>query len=46
MDAFLLRGVEGVKAEISLLASCFDIRRMISIVGVSTLVKQLTSLSK
>jgi len=36
--AFLLRGLEGVKAEMSLLASCFDITRMINLVGVPFMV--------
>jgi transposase len=38
---FLLRGVEGVKAEMAILSSCFNIARMISIVGVSTLITKL-----
>jgi transposase len=41
MDGFLLRGLEGVKAEMSLLASCFNIARMITLVGVKGLVVQL-----
>jgi transposase len=32
-DHFLLRGREGVKAEMSLLSACFNIRRMITILG-------------
>jgi hypothetical protein len=32
-----LRGLDGVKAEMSLLASCFNIARMISIIGVTIL---------
>jgi transposase len=32
--AFLLRGLSGVGAEASLLASCFNLRRMISLLGV------------
>ena len=40
---FLLRGLDGVKAEMSLLSSCFNIARIISIVGVSGLVGKLTS---
>jgi len=32
-DAFLLRGSDGVQAETSLLATCFNIRRMITIFG-------------
>lgn len=42
-DAFLLRGFEGVRAEVSILASCFNIARMISILGVSGLVARLTA---
>ena len=30
MDSFLLRGLKGVKAEASVLSSCFNIARMIS----------------
>ena len=40
-DAFLLRGLEGVGAEVSILASCFNIARMISILGVAGLVARL-----
>ena len=40
-DAFLLRGLEGVKAEFSLLTSCFNIARMITILGVPTLLAKL-----
>lgn len=43
VSGFLLRGLEGVKAEASLLASCFNIARMISIIGVSGLIEKLTS---
>jgi hypothetical protein len=32
-DAFMLRGREGVQAETSLLATCFNVRRMITIFG-------------
>jgi transposase len=39
VTAFVLRGLEGVKAEMSLLASCFNISRMITILGVEELVK-------
>jgi transposase len=38
VDGFLLRGLAGVKAEMSVLASCFNIARMINIVGVSRLI--------
>jgi len=43
VTAFLLRGIEGVKAEMSLLASCFDITRMINLFGVRLLVAKLRS---
>lgn len=43
-DAFLMRGRAGVGAETSLLASCFNLARMISILGVSELVAKLTNL--
>jgi transposase len=39
--SFLLRGLEGVKAEMSLLASCFNITRLINLVGVPLLVTKL-----
>lgn len=42
-DAFMLRGREGVQAETSLLATCFNLARMIGILGVSGLVRKLTS---
>jgi len=38
---FLLRGLDGVKAEMSVLAACFNIARMISIFGVTGLIKEL-----
>jgi len=43
VNAFLLRGLDGVKAEMSLLASCFNITRMITILGVEGLVEKLAS---
>ncbi len=39
---FLLRGLDGVKAEMSLLAGCFNIARMINIIGVCGLVDKIT----
>lgn len=33
VNSFLLRGFEGVKGELSLLCSCFNIRRMITLLG-------------
>jgi transposase len=41
VSGFLLRGLAGVKAEMAVLASCFNIARMISIIGVSKLVTLL-----
>jgi len=41
VDGFLLRGLDGVKAEMSLLSSCFNIARMISILGVLGLIVKL-----
>ena len=43
VDSFLLRGLDGVKAEASILASCFNVARMISIMGVTGLIAKLTS---
>lgn len=45
VDAFLLRGRDGVKAEASLLASCFNIRRMMTIIGIRVLIKKLKNLA-
>jgi transposase len=41
VTSFLLRGLEGVRAEMSLLASCFNIARMINLVGVPLLATKL-----
>ncbi len=41
VDAFLLRGLEGVRAETSLLATCFNLARMITTLGVQGLMKKL-----
>lgn len=41
VQAFLLRGLEGVRGEMGLLASCFDIRRMMSLLGVRKMVELL-----
>ena len=40
-DSFTLRGKEGVQAESSLLATCFDLRRMMTILGISVLIEKL-----
>ena len=41
VGGFLLRGLAGVKAEMSILSSCFNIARMITIIGVSGLITRL-----
>lgn len=40
-DSFLLRGTDGVKAEISLAATCFNIARMITILGIPALIQKM-----
>lgn len=40
--SFLLRGIEGVKAEMALFASCFNLVRMINLVGVAELRARLS----
>jgi hypothetical protein len=40
-DAFLMRGRDGVNAETSLLATCFNLARMITLLGVSGLMAKL-----
>ena len=40
-DGFLMRGRSGVNAETSLLATCFNLARMITILGVSGLIGKL-----
>jgi transposase len=44
-DAFMLRGRDGVQAETSLLATCFNLARMMTILGISTLIEKLTMLN-
>jgi hypothetical protein len=44
VDSFLLRGLAGVRAEMSIPGSCFNIRRLISLFGVSALVTKLSNL--
>jgi len=41
VGGFLLRGLEGVRAEMSILSSCFNMARMISLIGVSGLTARL-----
>jgi len=38
---FLMRGLVGVKAEMSIWASCFNIARMITLLGVKGVIAQL-----
>lgn len=42
VSSFLMRGLEGVRAEMGLLASCFNLARMISLIGVTSLITNLT----
>jgi transposase len=42
-DSFLLRGLKGVKAEVSILATCFNLIRMITLLGVPGLIKELNA---
>jgi transposase len=44
-DSFLLRRKDGVQAETSLLATCFNMARMITIFGVSKLIEKLNGLN-
>jgi hypothetical protein len=46
VDAFLLRGLEGVRAETSVLASCFNVARLIGILGVNGLIEKLRVLGR
>lgn len=41
VDSFLLRGLEGVRAEMSILSSCFNITRLVGLFGASTLIAKL-----
>lgn len=43
---FMIRGLEGARAEMSLLASCFNMARLIGIFGVSSLLEKLAALSR
>jgi transposase len=42
--AFMLRGTGGVQAETSLLATCFDLRRVMTILGITALIEKLAAL--
>lgn len=43
VNAFLMRGRDGTKAEVSLLATCFNMARMITILGIPVLIGKFTS---
>lgn len=43
VTSFLLRGLAGVKAEVAVFAICFNIRRMITLLGADGLMKRLKS---
>lgn len=44
VQSFLLKGLDGVKAEMSLLSSCFNITRMITIFGVTGFIEKLINI--
>lgn len=44
VSSFLIKGIGGAKAEFGLLASAFNIRRAITLLGVQSLIKGLSSL--
>jgi len=41
VSSFLLRGMQGVRAEMSLLSLCFNLRRMITLLGIQELIQKL-----
>lgn len=43
INAFLLRGLKGVKAEASLFGTCFNLRRMMTLLGVTVLIAKLAA---
>ncbi len=44
MNCFLLRGIKGAGAEISLLSTCFNLRRMMTLLGQKGLIRKLREL--
>lgn len=44
VDAFLLRGIDGAKAEMSLLSSCFNVARIVNILGVQGFIQELRAI--
>lgn len=45
VSGFLLRGLAGVKAEFSILTSCFNITRMINLLGIEKLTESLAAMA-
>ena len=45
-DSLLLRGLAGIRVEMSLLSSCFNMARLICLFGVSGLVERLSLLKE
>ncbi len=43
VSAFLMRGRDGARAEMSLFGTCFNMARMITLLGVPGLIEKLTS---
>ena len=46
VNGFLLRGLEGVRGEMSLFATCFNMARMITIFGVKVLIRKMKEAGK
>ena len=46
VSSFLLRGFEGVRAEMTILSICFNVRRMISLLGRKALIEKLKNAFK
>ncbi len=44
VGSFLMRGLEGAQAELSLLALCFNVRRLMTILGAEEMIKKLALL--
>ena len=41
IGSFLMRGMDGAKAEMSLAAACFNMARMITLIGVEGLIQRM-----
>jgi hypothetical protein len=46
VSSFLMRGLAGARAEMGLLAVCFNIRRIISLLGIACLLQKLQEASQ